>query len=138
MDINYKLATGIDLSATVTGAGVSMAQGGALEGLKAGLIVEAMMIVNGAIDDTTGNETMQVFIEEYDGTNWRTVAVFPTVGDAADDNPDVDNAGRALKCFFCPSYASTQLRYRTIAAGTTPSLTNVDIWLHPTEMSPPI
>lgn len=143
-DVNYVLLNAATISATASGPDVSMVQGGQLEGLKSGMIVEARLIVNGAIDDTTDDESMQFFIDEKVGTLYRTVACFPLIGNTSaatpgpDDNPDVDNAGRALRCFFTPSYNATALRYRSVAGGTTPSCAGVTITLHPQNYSPSI
>lgn len=136
--MNYVLASNVTVTADVNGGDVSMIQGGALEGLKAGLIVEAKLIVTGAIDDTSGNETVQFVIQEKVGSSYRDIACFPVIGGALDDNPDMDLSAKAIRCFFVPSYNAVALRYRTVTGGTTPSVAGVNITLHPQNYSPSI
>ena len=137
-DVNYVLASNVTVTADVNGSDVSMIQGGQLEGLKAGMIVAAKLIVTGAIDDTSGNETVQFVIQEKVGSSYRDIGCFPVIGGTLDDNPDVDNSGAALRCFFVPSFNAVALRYRTVTGGTTPSVAGVNITLHPQNYSPSV
>lgn len=125
-DVNYVLAA-FNVSTTTNGSDNDIRQAGTFEGVKQGVVIEGKLRVTGAIDDATGDETMQIFIEEKIGANYRTIAVFPTIGSAADDNPDVDLSGRWLRCFFQFAPNATHWRWRSIAGGTTPSLTGVEI-----------
>jgi hypothetical protein len=136
-DVNYKLATDIDVSADANGADVSIAQGGALEGLKSGMICEAVLQFNGAISNPNSDGTLFVYIEEKIGSNYRAIGCFPQLGTAADPDATYASNGGELTCFFTPSFNATALRYRVDIGGTGgPVYNDMNIYIHPLNYAP--
>lgn len=136
-DINSILANDVDITGSVNGGDVSMIQGGSLEGLKGGLIVQAQLQFDGAITDPNSDATLNVYIDEKIGSNYRQIAAFPQIGSAQDTNAASDNDDAIFNCFFVPSYNATALRYRTVLGGTGVRVYNdMNIRLYPTNQAP--
>lgn len=132
---NLLLADDTDVTADANGSDV------AVQGLNKGQICMAIMHIEGAIDSSSGDEVMDVYIEEKIGTAYYNIGVFPRISyDTATEyvNADFASAGRVARCFFVINPDATHIRCRFDVTGTTVSYADVSIVVVPTNAAPPM
>lgn len=133
--LNLLLADDTDVTVDVNGSDV------AVQGMHKGAINMAVMHIEGAIDSASGDEVMDVYIEEKIGTAYYNVGVFPRISfDTATEytNADFASSGRVGRCFFVLNPDATNIRCRFDVGGTTPSYADVSIVVVPLNFAPPM
>lgn len=140
-DGNYQLMSNVTVTVDANGSDVSVVQGGTMEGLRNGMIWEACLTVDGAIDSADGDETLDVYIEEKIGSEYFSISKFPQIsaGGTKYKNSEYASSGKGpLRCCFQLSKDATAIRYRNDVGGSTPSYASVNVRLFPTTIGLPI
>lgn len=143
-DTALVLATDINVTTSANGATVTVGQTGTLGNLGNGALCMAHMRIDGAFEHDSADETLSVFIEEYDGALWNNIGVFPTITAATASALShfyytlIQNALKVVTIPLLVDPWATSLRYRTVTGGTIGGTTAaaMNIWIVPTNWAP--
>ena len=144
-DTTLVLATDIDVTTSANGSTVTVnSAGSTLGNLGNGALQMFHLRLDGVFEFDSGDETLQVFIEELIGALWSTVACFPTITAVTASAASIyyySLIHNGLKILSVPGLVhptATGLRYRTATGGTIGGTTAADmnIWVAPTNLTP--
>lgn len=139
-DTALVLATDIDVTASANGAAVTLGATGTLGPINNGTITMCHIRFDGAIETDSADELLDVFIEVYDGTTWYGIGRFPQFTHNTASKFSAARFASALRRTSIPllvEFWATQMRYRTVVAGTiVTGWADMNLWLTPTNLVP--
>ena len=113
----------------------------AVQGMNKGQIIEFVMRFDGLIDSSSGDEVMDVYIEEKISSTYYKIAAFPRISyDTATEynNAAFQSAGKVARCYGVINPDATHIRARFDVDGTTVSYADVSVIAIPTNFAPPV